>query len=123
MPHPRVDFGKRIRGIADAAIDVSDGFASEVRHLAKTSSVGFQVMLERVAVWQAVETIQACGSDDSYELLFTAAPACRREVLVAAQGTNTPVTLVGHATDSGEIRIAFHGKEVETPAGYDHFDN
>lgn len=122
LPHPRVEFSVKIRDLAHAAIDVSDGLNAELNHLARASRCGFSVHLERVPVWETVDPVTACGNDDSYELLFTAEPESRKAILDAAQATNTAVTLLGQATEEQAVNIQLDGKYIALPSGYDHFD-
>jgi thiamine-monophosphate kinase len=89
MPVPRVALGEGLRGLATAAIDVSDGLLGDLGHLLRRSRVGASIALGALPVspWLAsrarAEQLDAilAGGDD-YELLFTA-PAARRAAVAA----------------------------------------
>lgn len=79
-PEPRVEIGEQLRGIAHAAIDISDGLAADLGHILEKSQVGATVyvdalplseaLLRSVATPQAIEL--ALNGGDDYELCFTA---------------------------------------------------
>jgi len=83
-PTPRVALGQALRGIATAAIDVSDGLIGDLGHILAASGVGARLevdALPRSAVLAAQPAAlqQQCllaGGDD-YELVFTAPPGAR----------------------------------------------
>ena len=69
-PMPRVEAGvEAARRGATAMIDVSDGFAADLRHLCETSGVG--VAIETVPVAPGATREHALGGGDDYELLLT----------------------------------------------------
>ncbi|HEY0883683.1 MAG TPA: thiamine-phosphate kinase, partial [Ramlibacter sp.] len=83
-PAPRVALGLALRGIASAAIDVSDGLAGDLGHILEQSKVGARLEADLLPGLMAapagavprerrLECVLAGGDD--YELLFTAAPA------------------------------------------------
>jgi hypothetical protein len=47
-PEPRVELGERLRGLANAAIDVSDGLAGDLGHILERSRLGAVVEYERI---------------------------------------------------------------------------
>ena len=130
-PEPRVELGERLRGLANAAIDVSDGLAGDLGHILERSRVGAIVHYERVprpAAFKALkdpELEKNCvlsGGDD-YELLFSAAPAHRPELEALAGELGLPLARVG-AIQAGEAKLAVldaQGKPMAFRAGYDHF--
>ncbi len=78
-PDPRVELGESLRGIASAAIDISDGLAADLSHILEKSHVGAVIYIDELplstAVSQSVTKNQAIdlalnGGDD-YELCFT----------------------------------------------------
>ena len=57
LPEPRVAFGQRLRGVATAAIDVSDGLLADLGHIADVSKVRVVVELSRVPLSNRYKTM------------------------------------------------------------------
>ncbi len=77
-PRPRVTAGLRLRGIASAAIDISDGLLADLGHVLKASKVGARIELARLPVSDVYRAeLARVGWDaalvqgDDYELCFT----------------------------------------------------
>jgi thiamine-monophosphate kinase len=135
-PEPRVALGQALRGIASAAIDVSDGLVGDLGHILKASGVGATLDvdiavglmgLEAAALDSVIspETRRACvlaGGDD-YELAFTAPPSAREAVEQASRTTRTPVTRVGRIEAQTGLRLVdARGRGVTRRyASFDHF--
>jgi len=127
MPEPRIALGERLRGIASAAIDVSDGFAADLGHVLERSGVG---ALVHAALLPGVRTGDAAldlhcvlaGGDD-YELIFTAGQQARAAVTALAAELDLPLTRVGavQATPTRLVLLDAQGAQIAPPAGYDHF--
>jgi thiamine-monophosphate kinase len=130
-PQPRVALGQALRGVAHAAIDVSDGLIGDLGHILERSEVGATVQWDAVprgAALRAQTPIRerSCvlaGGDD-YELLFTAPPSARGRVEAAARGARTPVTRIGTITATREaIVLDGSGERIELRRyGYEHFE-
>ena len=130
-PEPRVELGERLRRLAHAAIDVSDGLAGDLGHILQRSGVGATVHYDRVprprafAALNDTELEKRCvlsGGDD-YELLFTAPREHRRELEALARELRLGLTPIG-TTHAGEARLAVldaRGKALEHGGGFDHF--
>jgi thiamine-monophosphate kinase len=131
-PAPRVALGKRLRGVAAAAIDVSDGLLADLGHVAAQSKLAAEIEYE--AVPRAV-ALAACpdraladecllaGGDD-YELVFTASPDKRAEVEAAGRAVGVPVTRIGRmAAGAPAVRLLDRaGKPLPlVRLGFDHF--
>lgn len=121
LPHPRLQFGSSLRDIANAAIDVSDGLMSEVSHIARASGCGARIDSSRVRTWAGSDSAAVVGSDDSYELLFTASPKNRNKVLEAASASQTPVIVIGEMVESKDVKLMRDGESVSLPSGFNHF--
>ena len=104
LPKPRVALGLALRGLASAAMDVSDGLAADAAKLAAASGVRLAIRTgdlpvsdaaaEAVAADALLFTRILTGGDD-YELLFTAPETARDAVAQAGRDSATPVTRIG----------------------------
>ncbi|HXE15518.1 MAG TPA: AIR synthase-related protein, partial [Bryobacteraceae bacterium] len=112
-PVPRLAVGLQLRGLAIAAMDLSDGLSLDLRRLCQASKVGAEVDSIPIAGGATIEHALHGGED--YELLFTAPP----DANIPAQIAGVPVTKIGRVTDRPEI-ITYKGSNLE-PLGFDHF--
>jgi thiamine-monophosphate kinase len=132
-PEPRVRLGLGLRGVANSAIDVSDGLIADLGHICERSNVGATIEWEAIPASPAVRAYaqtdrgaQAllAGGDD-YELCFTASPARRRAVLAAAVRARVRVTMIGRIERANAPRVTVLdsiGKPLRLKAkGFDHF--
>jgi len=138
QPTPRVALGQALRGIASAAIDVSDGLIGDLQHILRASRAG--ATLETAL---ATRLVAACahpdwpgigigaekqleftlaGGDD-YELAFTAPASAREAVQAAAKQAQTPVSRLGRIdADPGLRLLDAAGALIERRyASFDHF--
>lgn len=130
QPAPRVALGMQLRGIARAALDVSDGLAGDLGHILKASRVGAILNADALPYGPTLESLPqetrrqyALAGGDDYELCFTAPASKREQVLAAAQAADTPVTLIGSIEEQAGLRITdSEGKPVSVPLqSFDHF--
>ena len=130
-PEPRVELGERLRGLAHAAIDVSDGLAGDLGHILSRSQLAAVVHYEaipRPAAFSALGDAQlerdcVLSGGDDYELLFTAAPRERGALEALSRELGTRVTRIG-SLQQGEPRLTVLDRDGRTLAhrgGYDHF--
>jgi thiamine-monophosphate kinase len=126
LPQPRLELGRKLVGIASAAMDVSDGLVADLGHLCAASGVGAIVETGRLPLSNAaraalvqdrtlLETI--LGGGDDYEILFTAAPSARRRL--APLG----VSQIGRITAGRNVTLLDgDGRPIAvTHGGYRHF--
>ena len=131
-PAPRVALGQKLRGLASAAIDVSDGLLADLGHVVAQSKVGAEVdyeSLPRSAALRAcpdrvlADECLLAGGDD-YELLFTAPADRRAEVEAAGAAAGVAVTRIGRIVGDGRgARLLDAQRQPIEVArrGYDHF--
>jgi thiamine-monophosphate kinase len=123
-PEPRVDLGLRLRGVATAAIDVSDGFAQDLGHILARSGVGAVVQYEslpkhRIADAKLERRCVLSGGDD-YELVFTARAGARIDAI--ARSLKLKLTRVGSIGRARGLQILDRdGRRVVPERGFDHF--
>jgi thiamine-monophosphate kinase len=129
-PTPRVALGLALRGLASAAMDVSDGLSSDLLHLTRASQVGATVWVDALPGHTALaglpvarrRAMQLAGGDD-YELLFTA-PATERDRLQRLEQTLTlSLTRIGTITAAPKVQWLDHQGQplTEVPCGFNHF--
>ena len=131
-PTPRIAAGLALRGLASAAIDLSDGLAGDLGHVLRASGGGAELELGRLptsltlaehfpdddARWR----LQLAGGDD-YELCFTAAPADAFAIEQALAACELNATVIGRITAEPGMRLLrTDGSELALEgAGFEHF--
>lgn len=130
-PQPRVALGIALRGVATAAIDLSDGLLGDLRHvLDRSGGLGATLSFAElprsdVLAAQPLALQAECGlaGGDDYELLFTAPDHAASRVLAAAAAAHTPVRRIGRLTAAPGVTVLDReGRAMPTPwAGFDHF--
>ncbi len=125
QPQPRVALGRALRGIANSAIDVSDGLLGDLAHILTASGVGAEIEFVRLPVSATLrgypELISTCalsGGDD-YELCFTV-PAALHDAL---QSLGAQLACIGRiVAGSGCLVLDAEGSSIHLKgAAYDHF--
>ncbi|MEM1112065.1 MAG: thiamine-phosphate kinase [Pseudomonadota bacterium] len=116
-PDIPLELGQQLRGLASAAIDISDGLLADAGHIAAASGVAIHIDPERIPLSTALATMvdrqRALGwaltGGDDYQLCFTlpgdAVPPAGCSTLGEVRegaGVHCPVT-------------------IDKPAGYQHF--
>ncbi|MBC7574426.1 MAG: thiamine-phosphate kinase [Herminiimonas sp.] len=129
-PTPQVALGIALRGIAHAAIDLSDGFAGDLQHVLERSGCGATIDVDALPCGPAL-TAQPnarrhawtlAGGDD-YELCFTAPSDLRAAVIAAGLAAGADVTRVGSIDAASGLRLQDRdGNPLAiAPVSFDHF--
>lgn len=132
LPLPRVDLGRRLVGIATAALDISDGLVQDVGHIARASGVAIEIAAADVPLSpEAAEVIgdepglflDCLAGGDDYELAFTAPADRGTEVLAAAAAAGVAVACIGRVVAGLGVTVRDRqGGIVELArSGYRHF--
>ncbi len=133
-PEPRVALGSRLRGVASAALDVSDGLCGDLGHILEASGVGARLELSRLPAHAELtgrlasperNLALACllaGGDD-YELCFTASPARRQDIARVAAELALPLTRIGTIVAAPGLAVQDESGAplAVLPRSFDHF--
>jgi len=123
-PAPRLALGRALRGVATAAIDLSDGLLGDLGHILAASGVGARLdadALPRSALLaaQPLALQRQCGlaGGDDYELVFTAPPGA------ALPDVGVALTRIGTVEAAPGLRVVdARGAALEHGlAAFDHF--
>ena len=131
LPVARVDLGQRLVGLANSAIDISDGLLADLGHILERSNVAATISLEDVncsvilkkyfSQPQVINCMLAGGDD--YELCFTVPKERRSKIAKISQETGISLTRIGKII-MGEGLVVLDSTEkpimLET-TGYEHF--
>jgi thiamine-monophosphate kinase len=129
-PQPRVALGIALRGIASAAIDLSDGLVGDLAHVMRASAVGATLRLAdiphsaHVAACPEVLRRQCLlGGGDDYELLFAAPASAHARVREAGARAGVPVTCIGTLDAASGLRVidAAGAPVALAERAFDHF--
>jgi thiamine-monophosphate kinase len=129
-PTPRVEFGVAARGLASAAMDLSDGLAGDLPKLAAASGLGAHVDVERLPLSRALAAVAgperardfALGGGDDYELLLAVPPAHFDALAARAAALNLTLTTIGELRRGNSVQWALGSRSyVPAVGGYSHF--
>ncbi|MGV2895633.1 thiamine-phosphate kinase [Achromobacter sp. AGC78] len=129
-PQPQVALGMALRGIAHAAVDLSDGLLQDLGHILAASRLGARLEVDRMPVAAALSGLDdaprrraVLGGGDVYQLCFTAPAAQRDAVQAAARAASAQVTRVGQTLAQPGLQVLDgQGRPLtDLPGGFDHF--
>ena len=130
LPESRVEAGLALRDVATAAIDLSDGLASDLVHVLTASGVAARIDLDTLPLSAALcaaagfdeRTQLALGGGDDYELCFTV--PSEREISMRARMADlrTPVCRIGEVLAGSGVQWWRGGaQQTLSVKGYNHF--
>jgi thiamine-monophosphate kinase len=134
QPTPRIALGVALRGVASAALDVSDGLVGDLAHILERSGVGATVDLAAIPRSKTLSRLLAgeerelalrsllAGGDD-YELCFTASPRVSARVAAIGVENGVPLARIGRVERvPGLVIRDEHGASLTAlPRAFDHF--
>jgi thiamine-monophosphate kinase len=134
VPRLREAVALRRAGGVSAMMDISDGLANEINHIARESSVGAVVFADRLPIGESTTlaaehlgldavALALFGGED-YELVFCVDPARAEDIRTRVMDeSGTPVAIVGEIREKDRgVMLNHRGVEVPLlPRAYDHF--
>jgi thiamine-monophosphate kinase len=133
QPQPRIALGLALRGIANSAIDISDGLLADLGHILDCSNKAAEVRYDKLPKpslfaspdeeMHELERRCILSGGDDYELCFTAPFAQRTEVEVLATRLSLPLSRIGSIVSGHGCKVrADNGNVMKImESGYDHF--
>jgi thiamine-monophosphate kinase len=131
-PTARVNVGLALRGIAHAAIDISDGLLADLSHILRASQHGAEIEVCRVPMSKLLlehfpndherYQLQLSGGDD-YELCFTAPAHQSLAIEQALADCDVVGTVIGHVVSGTELKCFDEKGEIFElgEKGFEHF--
>jgi thiamine-monophosphate kinase len=123
-PQPRIAQGLWLqrRGLASAALDLSDGLSTDLAHLCEESGVAAEVDAALLPLCLGANLAQALHGGEDYELLFTAPPTARLPRAIDC----VPITRIGRVVKLRRGRpavtlITEQGAQPLEARGWEHF--
>ncbi|MDE1349315.1 thiamine-phosphate kinase [Vibrio aestuarianus] len=128
---PRILAGQALLNLASAAIDISDGLVSDIKHILERSQVGVSLDVATLPLSQellqfadSLETAQqyALTSGEEYELCFTVPEQNKGSIESALAHCGCKVSCIGQIHPQGTFELHHQGKVLNWQLnGYDHF--
>lgn len=131
-PTARLAEGQALRGLARAAVDLSDGLLADVGHVCVASRVGVDIRADLLPASEALRAMDAPASDvlqwqaaggDDYELALAISPDVIRHAVASCEQLATALTVIGRFRDGKGVRLLqSSGAEITMETGgYRHF--
>ncbi len=123
-PQPRIAQGLWLvrRGLAGAALDLSDGLSTDLAHLCEESGVAAEVDAEALPLRPGATLAQGLHGGEDYELLFTAPVAARLPRSVAGVSVTRIGRMVKARAGQAEVRLLTgKGSQALKRQGWEHF--
>lgn len=129
-PVPRFKESSAIRGIANAALDISDGLVADLQHICERSDLGATIFVEDIPLSPALQSLNdqqqayryALTGGDDYELCFTVAPEYMSRIAMLIAEQKLSATVIGRMCAGSSVECLWHGEDFPLATeGYQHF--
>lgn len=129
-PVPRLAEANLLRGIASAALDVSDGLVADLNHICESSDLGAVIDVENIPLSPALLALNnlqqartwALSGGDDYELCFTVPPEKMPELAMLIAQAKIHATVIGEIVVGSGVHCELDGEPFElAQQGFQHF--
>ena len=131
QPQPQIEAGIRLRNVASACIDISDGLIADLGHICEASGVRSDIQTKLLPIHQELHQLWpqqavdwALSGGDDYQLCFTV-PQSRCEIVNQwIDAGEFDATMVGQilAPDNSKNLVIVDGSaSADIKRGFDHF--
>ncbi len=135
LPEPEVLLAQTLAtsGLVHAAIDISDGIATDLAWICRQSQVGARVYQEKLPISSACKEaaaflqmdpiLWALSGGEDYKLLFTAPPEAVPELnKLAWEKCGKDIFVIGEIVEGNRVCLITPQEEIDiTGKGYEHF--
>jgi len=125
-PQARVALGVKLVGLANSAIDVSDGLLADLSHILQASHLGARLDLaamplsDAVQAWAGEARLKPLCAGDDYELCFTVTPEKLPDIISLAQALDIKISHIGHTTAQPGLVVDEQPVHLQK-LGFNHF--
>lgn len=128
-PQPRLTLGAALLGLANSAIDISDGLMADAKHIADQSQVKIIIDGEALPINAALKNYSnqaqlqewVLAGGDEYELLFTVPAAYRSVVQSIVEWLAVDCTNIGSVEAGRGVTLVGEAWQANNKSGYTHF--
>lgn len=121
-PQPRIAQGLRLRSLASAAMDMSDGLSSDLNRICEESRVAAEIDPSLLPIHPGASLNYALHGGDDYELLFTAPPAIRMPKKIAGVSITRIGRILTARPNLPTVTVLTpRGPQPLRPQGWEHF--
>lgn len=131
QPQPQIEAGIRLRNVASACIDISDGLIADLGHICKASGVRSDIQTKLLPIHQQLHQLWpqqavdwALSGGDDYQLCFTVPQSRCAIVNQWIDAGEFDATMVGQilAPDNSKNLVIVDGSaSADIKRGFDHF--
>lgn len=122
-PKAQVDFSKKISTFVNSMIDVSDGLASEIKHICDESNCGAIIYKDKIPINEDIRRLANRLNEDEYDYALKGGEDFQLLYTVSKDNLDKiDGLLIGEITKDKNILLSLKGKEEKLiNDGYDHF--
>lgn len=121
-PEPQIELGLRLRGLANACIDLSDGLLADLEHLARASGLGAEILLDKLPASPCLASLPdkerwslQLGGGDDYQLCFTVPEAAAPQLEEIASCLGIRLSPVGRLLTGERVRCLDADRNEQAP--------